>query len=202
MNLPKGAREPIFKEGGAKYVLKVTATVAVIAFAQYAWEHRDAAPASHAQTPYADQKWMVPGQATELMKAYVSASTACNQRARSALKIIDGDPLAAYRDVREVQDICNETATVVGRLEAPMSADQTTQASFTEILRNCRDSHRLQARAYGRLGKVIDGEQQPSYLLETRDLLGQAEDGLELCRYAMTEAVTATGGTPESLSGY
>lgn len=129
-----------------------------------------AATGSASEAAAADDRGIVAGQATELMRTYVSASTACNQVARTAMKKLQAeDSIAAYQAAEEAETFCVDASDKVAALDAPADAEGATRSKFETVLSGCDDAHRLKVRAFGKLKKVINGDQRPSFMIETRD---------------------------------
>jgi hypothetical protein len=179
------------KEDKWVYAVSIAIVLAGAAAMRACTEDDRSAPASVTQ---AAPSRSAPDEATDIYNNYIAAARLCRAAGESGITAISSDPITAYEAVIRAKETCDESADRISAKAASDAFAQDTLEKLDDLRSECVLSHRLLARVYGKIAKLIDKGGGASQLVEARDLLNQGRDAEEYCHATLSETIRAAGG--------
>ena len=155
---------------------------------------RPKAPAGASITTEAVDSDKLAEEATDIYNTYIAAARLCRSAGERGIEATGADPISAYEALIRAQRTCDESANRISGMQASEIFAAETRKTFDDLRLECARTHRLLARVYGKVAKLLDKGGGASQLVETRDLLREGRDAEESCHARLAEAVKAAGG--------
>lgn len=151
-------------------------------------------PADASVTARAVDSGKLAEEATNIYNTYIAAARLCRSAGERGIEATGVDPISAYEALIRAQRTCDESADRISATQASEAFAEETRKTLGDLRVECVLTHRLLARVYGKVAKLVDKGGSASQLVETRDLLREGRDAEESCHARLAEAVRAAGG--------
>lgn len=133
-------------------------------------------------------------EATRIYNTYIAAARLCRSAGERGIEATGLDTISAYESLVRAQRTCDESADRISAMQVSEAFAEGTRRSLNDLRMECVLAHRLLARVYGKVAKLVDKGGSASQLVEARDLLLEGRDAEESCHARLAEAVTVAGG--------